>query len=84
MRKVREAISRKKTQRTVNMFKPVEGDIEVQKITRKALTQRGQKKLIASELDNKLIQNRGETMVIVGADVEALYPSLEDVQVAIR
>ena len=78
MRKIREAIHIKRSKRNVDMFKPVDGDIEVQKITRRALSKRGQSKLIASELENKLVQDKSRNMVIVGADVEALYPSLED------
>ena len=64
------------------MCKPVEGDIKIQKITRRALARRGHRKLLATEVENKLVQDKGKNMVIIGSDVEALYPSLEDVQVA--
>ena len=63
------------------MFQPVEGEIDVVK-KQVAKTKRGQRLLEASKVDNKLIQDRASTKVVVGADVEALYPSLEDVQVA--
>ena len=33
-------------------------------------------------VDRKLIQDRGKAMEVVGADVEALYPSLSEIQVA--
>ena len=33
-------------------------------------------------MENRVVQDKAENMVIAGADVEALYPSLEDVQVA--
>ena len=82
MRNMRDILRQKKNGRKVNMFKPVEGYIEVQKMTRRALTRRGQRKLVASEVENRVLQDRSDNMVIVGADVEALYPSLEDVQVA--
>ena len=82
MRKIRESLKLKRNERRVDMFKTVEGDIEVQKISRRALTRRGQSMLVAREVENKLVQDKTKNMVIVGADVEALYPSLEDTQVA--
>ena len=33
-------------------------------------------------VDRKLIQDKGRAMEVVGADVEALYPSLSEIQVA--
>ena len=44
-------------------------------------TWRGEKLSYARDVDNKLVQDEVE-MVIVGADVEALYPSLTDLEVA--
>ena len=36
----------------------------------------------AAEVSNHLVQDRSSQLTIIGADVEALYPSLEGVQVA--
>ena len=61
--------------------RPVEGEIRVEKV-RRAETLRGQRLIESMETDKKLIQDKSARMVMVGADVEALYPSLADIQVA--
>ena len=38
--------------------------------------------LRSDNLNNKLVQERGNRIQVIGADVEALYPSLEAVEVA--
>ena len=38
--------------------------------------------LRAKDVDRKLVQAREEVLQIIGADVEALYPSLLDIEVA--
>ena len=60
------------------------GEIEVErvKIKRIAQTRRGEQYLKAGKLDNKLVQDKSVNQVVVGSDVEALYPSLEDTKVA--
>jgi hypothetical protein len=45
-------------------------------------TKKGRKLLEAMMVNKKLIQDGASNMVVVGADVEALYPSLADTQVA--
>jgi hypothetical protein len=65
------------------MFKPVVGEVIVKEVTRRTMTKRGQKKmLLAKDEPNKLIQDRSTPKVIVGSDVESLYPSLDADQVA--
>ena len=49
----------------------------------KLMTKRGQRKLLlAKDVPNKLVQDRSSPMVIIGSDVESLYPSLDADQVA--
>ena len=50
--------------------------------TRTASTMRGKRLLRAAEVSNRLVQDRSVKMNVIGADVEALYPSLEAIQVA--
>jgi hypothetical protein len=38
--------------------------------------------LRAKDVDNKLVQDKSSNIVLVGSDVEALYPSLQDIQTA--
>ena len=56
--------------------------MEVKERKVRAKTRRGHKLLEASEVNNRLVQNKGEPLGVVGADVETLYPSLEAIQVA--
>ena len=68
--------------RKESMFRPVEGEVIVKEVTRKAMTKRGQRKLLlAKDVPNKLVQDRSSPMVIIGSDVESLYPSLDADQV---
>ena len=50
--------------------------------TRTAKTVKGRRLLRAAEVENNLVQDKSSRLEIIGADVEALYPSLEAVQVA--
>ena len=43
---------------------------------------KSQRGVRASDVDNSLIQDRGAKIQVVGSDVEALYPSLDAVEVA--
>ena len=52
-------------------FQPVEGNISVSK-KQEPRTKKGIKLLEAMILDRKLIQDKGKTMEVVGANVEAL------------
>ena len=49
---------------------------------REAKTWRGQKLVGGREVNNSQVQDRDKKMLVVGSDVEALYPSLEDMAVA--
>ena len=55
---------------------------KVQPRTRTAKTARGKRLLRAAELEKNLVQDKSSRLEIIGADVEALYPSLEAIQVA--
>ena len=75
MHKLREERKKKMSTRKNTEFQPVEGEIEVKSV-RRAETRRGQGLLDAKGMDRKLIQDRSSRMVVCGADVKALYPSL--------
>ena len=85
MAKIREELMKKKEQRKpTNMRTVTEDDfedLEIRKVKRKESLRKG-KGLLSKDVDNKLIQDRGSKIQIVGSDVEALYPSLEAVEVA--
>ena len=75
MRKIREQrrqvnIARKKLE-----FQPVEGNISISK-EKAPKTKKGKKLLEAMIVDRNLFQDKSKAMEVVGADVEALYPSL--------
>lgn len=61
-------------------YQPITEEAEI--TVRRATTRRGKKKLEAAMVDNKLVQDKSKNMGVVGADVEALYPSLDAIQVA--
>ena len=82
MRKMRDKMKRCAEMRKEKRFQPVTGVIEVERVKRKALTRRGEKYLQAGDVDNKLVQDKSKNQVLVGSDVEALYPSLQDTKVA--
>ena len=56
-------------------------DIEIKRVNRKERS-RGHRGVLAADVDNKLVQDRGAKIQVVGSDVEALYPSLDAVEVA--
>ena len=62
-------------------FQPVEGNISVVKVHAQR-TKNGRKLLEAMMVDRKLIQDKGRAMEVVGADVDALYPSFSEIHVA--
>ena len=78
MRQTRQMMTQKRKKLE---FQPVENELRVE-TRRRAQTRRGQQLLDAKDVDNKLVQDKSKRMVMCGADVEALYPSLSDVQVA--
>jgi hypothetical protein len=84
MRMMREKMNRYSDLRKEKRFQPVEGDIEVERVNIKriAQTRRGEQYLKAGKLDTKLVQDKAVNQVVVGSDVKALYPSLEDTKVA--
>ena len=58
-------------------------DMEVTSYTRRErANQRMETTIRAEDVDNHLVQDKSQRMVVVGADVEALYPSLEAIEVA--
>ena len=84
MRRVREERSKMMNTRKRHQYRELEEeDIKLgPKRVQRASTRKGKALLRASEVANNLVQDTSSRMVIVGADVEALYPSLEGVQVA--
>ena len=82
MRRVREQRRLAGDRRKEKQFQPVESDLEITRVSRRTQTRRGEKYLRASEVENRLVQDRSQKQVLVGSDVEALYPSLLDIQVA--
>ena len=82
MREVRKNMERL---RKIEMFKPVNQELKVKKVQKRkeaSSSSRTGRFLRGKDVDNKLIQDRASNMVLVGSDVEALYPSLEDTKVA--
>ena len=89
MRKVRKERSRLENDRRVTTNNILEDcpDLEFQPITsitlgRKPIVHGGRRLLRSAEVNNRLVQDRSTPIHIIGSDVEALYPSLEAVQVA--
>ena len=81
LRNIRETRRKMTAVRRKLEFRPVENDIVVEK-KREPKTNRGRKLLEAMMVEKNLVQDTGRRMEVVGADVEALYPSLDAVQVA--
>ena len=85
MIKIREELMKKKELRKPSASRVVREedfeDLEVRRMERKASSKvaRG---VLASDVDNTVIQDRGAKIQVVGSDVEALYPSLDAVEVA--
>ena len=69
-------ISRKKFQ-----FQPVKEDLRLTEVRMRTKTLRGERIIHARRLENKEVQVEDDK-VIVGADVEGLYPALKDMEVA--
>jgi hypothetical protein len=91
MRKVRKERSRLENERRVatkrnNIFETTPEMNFTQgpsTSARRAPTTMGGRRILRSaEVSNRLVQDRSTPMNIIGSDVEALYPSLEAVQVA--
>jgi hypothetical protein len=71
------------TRRKLQFIDDMAEDIQLgPKRAQKAITGKGKALLRASEVANNLVQDNGSKIVIIGADVDALYLSLEGVQVA--
>ena len=71
-----EQIRRRKIQRT-------DQDVDVEIVEKNMpKTWRGIRLLRSREVEKELVQDRTKNMMIIGSDVEALYPSLEDMEVA--
>ena len=58
-------------------------DLEIREIRRREASNRMDRGVIRSDtVANRYVQNKGQKMVIIGSDVESLYPSLEAIEVA--
>ena len=84
MRRVREErFKMMNTRRKLQFKEDSTEDIQLgPKKAQRASTRKGKALLRASEVANNLVQDNSSRIVIIGADVDALYPSLEGVQVA--
>ena len=87
MMKMREEMKRLKNMRmkpSMRCMKDNDFDeLQVREIRRGDAPRRMESGVLRSDnLNNKLVQDRGNRIQVVGADVEALYPSLEAVEVA--
>ena len=78
MIKIREEIMKKKELRKPTTSRMVTEDdfedLEVKRMTRKSSSNHA-RGVLASEVDNRLVQDRGSKIQVVGSDVEALYPA---------
>ena len=80
---MREVRNTRKESRKRDRFKQLEGKITTGKVkTRLTRTGRGAGLLRSSQVHQEDLQDRTKPMVVVGADVESLYPSLSDIHVA--
>ena len=87
MMKVRDEMMKKKKLRkpegTRNVRMEDFQDLEIRRVARRESSRRrGTRGLISSEVNNNLIQDSSMKIQVVGSDVEALYPSLEAIEVA--
>ena len=58
-------------------------DMEIKKVKRRESARRMESPgVVAEEVENKYIQDRGRRIQVVGSDVAALYTSLEAMDVA--
>ena len=58
-------------------------DMKVQRKRRRDCTNRMESGILRSDMvTNRMVQDKGNKIQVVGSDVEALYPSLEAVEVA--
>ena len=78
MRMLREKLrqSRRKSEQT-----PISKDMDIKLVRQTARTMRGERLLASTRMENKRIQEENGK-VIIGADVEGLYPALRDLEVA--
>ena len=87
MKKMREELRKLKNQRLAPTRRHL-GDsdfeeLEIKEIRRGDTARRMETGTLRSEtVDNKLLQDKGTRIKVVGADVEALYPSLDAMEVA--
>ena len=78
MRMMREKLrqSRRRSDQT-----PISNNMELKAVKQTARTMRGHRLLASTRMENERIQKADEK-VIIGADVEGLYPALRDLEVA--
>ena len=75
---MRELRRLNKQKRQKSEFQPITEDMEIVS-KRRAETRKGKVLLEAMGVDKELVQDKSNRMVVCGADVEALYPSLSDI-----
>ena len=87
MMKMREEMRKLKNKRIKSMTRTILenefDEIEVREIRRAESSRRLDKGVLRSdEVDRRMVQDKGNRVQVVGADVEQLYPSLHAVEVA--
>ena len=87
MKKMREDLRKLKNLRLAPVRRHLKDsdfeDLQVKEIKRGDATSRLETGTLRSEtVDSKLLQDKGTRIQVVGADVEALYPSLDAIEVA--
>ena len=84
MAKLREELRKLSSRRMKEIYREHEPqDMEIRLRSRRECSLRMEKgELRSQDVGNKHVQDYGSKMVIVGSDVEALYPSLEAFEVA--
>ena len=84
MKKMRDELMKLSIRRIKDNLREQEfQDIEIGVRKRRECSSRMERgELRSQEVENKYVQDVGSKLVIVGSDVEALYPSLEAIEVA--
>ena len=57
-------------------------DMKIKRMPRREMSKKAKGLLTSSQVNNSLVQDAGSKIQVVGSDVEALYPSLDAVEVA--
>ena len=70
--------------RKEKIFQPVDTDLEINRVKRRALTKRGERYLQAGNVENKHVQDRSKNQVVVGSDeqvAEIIFNAIMETEV---